>query len=168
MTSNAVEVPGRTHPFAARRRRRRALQGCTGCGGCIAACGLRLFILEARIGPDIGPAGLAPSGVEQGHRRLVGVQHSRAKHEALVRVIQPKSDPADPESTDVLQHHSPESQDNCMSPPTLQWDERLYHRDQLRAGRYAALADAEGFHEICFALEALGLRLYGEKENLGG
>lgn len=52
-------------------------------------------------------------------------------------------------------------------PPTLQWHERLYHRDELRAGRYAALADSEGFHEICFALEALGLRLLGKKADLG-
>lgn len=52
-------------------------------------------------------------------------------------------------------------------PPTLQWHERLYHRDALRAGRYAALADAEGFHSICFALEALGLRLLGKKGDLG-
>jgi CBS domain-containing protein len=54
-----------------------------------------------------------------------------------------------------------------MYPPTLLWHERLYHRDQLRAGRYAALADAEGFHAICFALEALGLRLLGKKADLG-
>lgn len=53
-----------------------------------------------------------------------------------------------------------------MYPPTLQWYERLYHRDQLRAGRYAALADAEGFLTICFALEALGLRLLGKKKAL--
>jgi hypothetical protein len=52
-------------------------------------------------------------------------------------------------------------------PPTLEWHERLYHRDELRAGRYAALADAEGFHTICFALEALGLRLLGKKGDLG-
>ena len=45
--------------------------------------------------------------------------------------------------------------------------ERLYYRDELRAARYAALADAEGFHEICFALESLGLRLYGRKADLG-
>ncbi|AKU13313.1 hypothetical protein AzCIB_3420 [Azoarcus sp. CIB] len=49
----------------------------------------------------------------------------------------------------------------------MQWHERLYHRDELRAGRYAALADAEGFHTICFALEALGLRLNGRKAALG-
>lgn len=55
-----------------------------------------------------------------------------------------------------------------MNTPTLQWNERLYHRDELRAGRYAALADAEGFHAICFALEALGLRLKGRKAALGG
>lgn len=54
-----------------------------------------------------------------------------------------------------------------MKSPTLQWHERLYHRDQLRAGRYAALADAEGFLDICFALEALGLRLLGKKADLG-
>jgi len=54
-----------------------------------------------------------------------------------------------------------------MYRPTLEWHERLYHRDELRAGRYAALADAEGFHAICFALEALGLRLLGKKADLG-
>ena len=43
----------------------------------------------------------------------------------------------------------------------------MYHRDALRASRYAALADAEGFEAICFAIEALGLRLRGRKENLG-
>jgi CBS domain-containing protein len=45
--------------------------------------------------------------------------------------------------------------------------ERLHYRDQLRAARYAALADAEGFGEICFALEALGLRLLGQQGDLG-
>src|SRR4051794_6122978 len=42
-----------------------------------------------------------------------------------------------------------------------------HYRDQLRTARYAALADAEGFGEICFALEALGLRLLGEQGDLG-
>lgn len=46
-------------------------------------------------------------------------------------------------------------------------NERLHYRDQLRAARYAALADAEGFGEICFAIEALGLRLYGKEGALG-
>lgn len=54
-----------------------------------------------------------------------------------------------------------------MNIPPLEWHERMYHRDALRAGRYAALADAEGFENICFAIEALGLRLRGRKENLG-
>ena len=54
-----------------------------------------------------------------------------------------------------------------MQPTELRQHERLYHRDQLRAGRYAALADAEGFLTICFALEALGMRLYGQKADLG-
>ena len=53
-----------------------------------------------------------------------------------------------------------------LNPPMLPRSERLYHRDQLRAARYAALADAEGFHEVCFALEALGLRLLGKKADL--
>ncbi|MBV7457912.1 hypothetical protein KW843_25790 [Acidovorax sp. sif1233] len=45
--------------------------------------------------------------------------------------------------------------------------ERLFYRDRLRSARYAALEDAEGFEEICFALEALGLRLLGKQEALG-
>lgn len=54
-----------------------------------------------------------------------------------------------------------------VNPPTLEWHERLYYRDRLRAARYAALADAEGFSEICFAIEALGLRLLGLKAEMG-
>lgn len=49
----------------------------------------------------------------------------------------------------------------------LQPRERLFYRDRLRAARYAALADAEGFESICFALEALGLRLRGRQAALG-
>jgi hypothetical protein len=45
----------------------------------------------------------------------------------------------------------------------LSQDEGRHYRDRFRAARYAALADAEGFSEICFALEAIGLRLLGEK-----
>ena len=37
---------------------------------------------------------------------------------------------------------------------TLTWPKRLHYRDGLRAARYAALADADGFEAICFALEA--------------
>jgi len=55
---------------------------------------------------------------------------------------------------------------NQACAPTLQLYERLYHRDQLRSARYAALADSEGFPAICYALEALGLRLRGEKGDL--
>jgi hypothetical protein len=47
-------------------------------------------------------------------------------------------------------------------------NERIYYRDLLRSARYAALRDAEGFREICFALEALGVRLCGERKALGG
>lgn len=42
-----------------------------------------------------------------------------------------------------------------------------HYRDELRVGRYAALADAEGFDRIGFALEALGLRLLGRQADLG-
>ena len=55
--------------------------------------------------------------------------------------------------------------DTQISP--LAWHERVYHRDPLRVSRYAALADAEGFEAVCFAVEALGLRLHGSKKNLG-
>ena len=51
--------------------------------------------------------------------------------------------------------------------PALTWDERLHYRDRFRAARYAALADAEGFGEICFVVEALGLRLRGEEAAMG-
>lgn len=45
----------------------------------------------------------------------------------------------------------------------LSKEESLFYRDQLRAARYTALADAEGFAEICFAVEALGMRLLGKQ-----
>lgn len=46
-------------------------------------------------------------------------------------------------------------------------DQRIYFRDRLRAARYAALADAEGFGEICFAVEALGVHLADREDTLG-
>lgn len=49
----------------------------------------------------------------------------------------------------------------------LSRDERLFYRDRLRAARYAALADAEGFEQICFAVEALGMRLVRKQEAMG-
>lgn len=45
-------------------------------------------------------------------------------------------------------------------------EECLHHRGRFREARYAALADAEGFGAICFALESLGLRLLGEQAAL--
>ncbi|WP_186061901.1 hypothetical protein [Burkholderia gladioli] len=42
--------------------------------------------------------------------------------------------------------------------------ERVHYRDELRAARYAALADSESFTEICFVIEALGLRLFGRQD----
>lgn len=46
-------------------------------------------------------------------------------------------------------------------------EERVYYRDELRAARYAALADSESFSEICFVIEAFGLRLLGRQEAMG-
>ena len=46
-------------------------------------------------------------------------------------------------------------------------EERLFYRDRLRAARYAALADAEGFEQVCFAVEALGMRLVDKQKVLG-
>ncbi len=56
-----------------------------------------------------------------------------------------------------------------MSPPkyALSPTERLFFRDRLRAARYGALANAEGFGSVCFVLEALGLRLLGKQAALG-
>ena len=50
---------------------------------------------------------------------------------------------------------------------SLSRDERLFYRDRLRAARYAALADAEGFEHVCFAVESLGMRLLGKQSALG-
>lgn len=49
----------------------------------------------------------------------------------------------------------------------LEIEEALFYRDRLRAARYAALADAEGFTEICFAVESLGMRLHRKQAALG-
>lgn len=40
--------------------------------------------------------------------------------------------------------------------PNLSIQERIHFRDMLREARYGALADAEGFQQMCFAVEALG------------
>lgn len=49
----------------------------------------------------------------------------------------------------------------------ISWEKRRYYRDRLRDARHAALADAEGFHHVCFAVEALGLHLSQEQLDLG-
>lgn len=54
-----------------------------------------------------------------------------------------------------------------MKAEDLSSNERIYLRDLLRSARYAALADAEGFHEVCYAIESLGMRLHGSKGDLG-
>lgn len=50
---------------------------------------------------------------------------------------------------------------------TLSQRERVYFRDRFRQARYAALADAEGFHAICYALEELGCTLRTQQRDLG-
>ena len=59
--------------------------------------------------------------------------------------------------------------DDDTKPPVKFLDRResTYYRDQLRESRYHALANAEGFEAICFALEGLGRRLAGEQLSLG-
>jgi hypothetical protein len=49
----------------------------------------------------------------------------------------------------------------------LEAEERLHFRDRFRSARYAALADAEGFDEICFAVESLGIRMRGLRQSMG-
>lgn len=46
-------------------------------------------------------------------------------------------------------------------------EERFFFRDRLREARYAALADAEGFQQMCFAIEALGKRINPTAKSLG-
>lgn len=55
-----------------------------------------------------------------------------------------------------------------QSMPLRPWrsKERAYYRDLLRSARYIAFEDAEGFGQICFALEELGQRLLGENQDL--
>lgn len=53
-----------------------------------------------------------------------------------------------------------------MNAEALSSSERIYLRDLLRSARYAALADAEGFHEVCYAIESLGMRLHGSEGTL--
>jgi len=45
--------------------------------------------------------------------------------------------------------------------------ERIHFRDILREARYGALADAEGFQQMCVAVEALGKRLNPDAIGLG-
>lgn len=51
--------------------------------------------------------------------------------------------------------------------PILTDCEAIFFRDQLRAARAVALQDAEGFHQILFCLERLGLQLHGVVGALG-
>ena len=59
------------------------------------------------------------------------------------------------------------SRANQRMPRTLSPQQRQHYRDELRAARYSALADSEGFLAICYALESLGLGLLGRKADLG-
>ncbi len=58
--------------------------------------------------------------------------------------------------------------EEALTMPALQSaNERIYYRDRIRQARYAALADAEGFEQVCFALEELGVHLLGKQKDLG-
>lgn len=50
---------------------------------------------------------------------------------------------------------------------TLNKDEALFFRDQLREARFKAQQDAEAFEEIVFVLERLGCFLTGKPFGLG-
>lgn len=49
----------------------------------------------------------------------------------------------------------------------LSVEEKVFYRDRIREARYDALKIAEGFEGICFALEALGLRLNQKQGDMG-
>jgi len=51
--------------------------------------------------------------------------------------------------------------------PAMSSEQRLHFRDALRESRAVALADAEGFDPLLFAIERLGRYVYGENANLG-
>lgn len=44
----------------------------------------------------------------------------------------------------------------------------LYFRDRLRSARYKALADSEGFSQMCYVIEELGSYLFPRGGGLGG
>jgi predicted transcriptional regulator len=48
----------------------------------------------------------------------------------------------------------------------LELEHRLYFRDQLRAARAKALEDAEGFQDVLFCLERIGIHLSDKVEGL--
>jgi hypothetical protein len=56
--------------------------------------------------------------------------------------------------------------DKAVTLPDLSADEWLFFRDRLREARYGTLANAEGFQQMCFALEALGARLRADSGTL--
>ncbi|MCX5734291.1 MAG: hypothetical protein NTW68_08200 [candidate division NC10 bacterium] len=45
-------------------------------------------------------------------------------------------------------------------------EQKLYFRDQLRTARAKALEDAEGFQDVLFCLEGIGVHLLGKVESL--
>lgn len=59
-----------------------------------------------------------------------------------------------------------EGKEEGVSLPKLNADEWRFFRDRLRDARYGALADAEGFQQMCFAFEALGARLRNDSGTL--
>lgn len=58
------------------------------------------------------------------------------------------------------------NKEKSVNLPDLDANEWLFFRDRLREARYGALADAEGFPQMCFAFEALGARLREDSGSL--
>lgn len=50
----------------------------------------------------------------------------------------------------------------------MDFSEALFFRDQLREARASAGRDSEGYQEVLFALERIGIRLRGKMSTLGG
>jgi hypothetical protein len=63
--------------------------------------------------------------------------------------------------------HSQSNGSAAKEKDDLPHEQRLFFRDRLREARYAALADAEGFQQMCFAIEELGKRLNPKGNGLG-
>lgn len=58
------------------------------------------------------------------------------------------------------------SEQPSSTPHRMHLFQRRHYRDRLRTARYAALANAEDFDQVCFAVEELGLAVLGRQAAL--